>query len=158
MTPQDEEYRSYWAIKILSKNFTAPLTITLNAVDVQIQPIPFTFDAGAAPQAGQSWEVNQSLQILDSPIQIQKASLLTSSDVGLYFMVDVQVDPTTIGDVYISTPLSQCKGGGSTYPTEHLSLIQVYMPMCRPDLPPGMVKMEVHGAVLWVQWQLTWQP
>ncbi len=155
--PQNEEYRSYWAIKILSKTFTPPLTISMSAVDVQIQPIVFQFDVGAAPQAGQSWDVNQDLQIADSLLHVVKADLI-SVDGNLNFQLDVQVDANVIGDLYVNTSLNRCMGGGGGYPTEHLDTLQVWVPMCRPDLPPGVVEMQVTGAVLWGGWQVSWQP
>lgn len=157
VTPQNEEYRSYWAIKVATKNFAAPLTVTISAANVTIQPVPFTFDVGAAPQAGQSWDVNQTLQLFDSAVQIVKASLVSSEN-GLSFQLDVQVDASVVGDLYVITPLTQCMGGGGGYPTERRSQFQIFMPMCRTDLPPGAVEMQVIGAVVWGQWQVTWQP
>lgn len=50
--PQGEEYTSYWAIKIPSKSFAAPLTITLSAADVQVKPVSFTFEVGANSKFG----------------------------------------------------------------------------------------------------------
>jgi hypothetical protein len=155
--PRNEEYRSYWAVKILSKDIAPPLTITMTAADVHIQPITFHFDVGAAPQAGQSWDISQDLQIADSLARVVKVNLL-SFDGNLNFQLDVQVDANEIGDLYVSTPLNQCMGGGGGYPAEHLNTLQVYVPMCRPDLPPGNVEMQVTGAVLWGQWQVSWQP
>jgi hypothetical protein len=155
--PQNEEYRSYWAIKVLSTSFAPPLTVTLNAADVQIQPIAFRFDTGSAPQAGQSWEINQDLPVAGSFIHFEKANLI-SAEGNLNFQFDAQVDANTIGDLHINTALNQCMGGGGGYPTERLSTLQIYVPMCRPDLPPGIVEMQVTGAVLWGQWQTSWQP
>jgi hypothetical protein len=129
----------------------------MNAVDVQIQPVTFHFDVGVAPQAGQSWDVNQDLQIANSLVHIAMANLIVS-DSNLNFQLDVQVDPATIGDLRIHTPLNQCMGGGGGYPTERLSTLQVLVPMCRTDVPPGVVEMQVTGAVLWGQWQVSWQP
>jgi hypothetical protein len=157
VVPQNEEYRSYWAIKILSKTFTPPLTISMSAVDMRIQPIIFQFDVGAAPQPGQSWDVNQDLQIANSLVRVVKAGLI-SVDGNLNFQLDVQVDANVIGDLYVNTLLNQCAGGGGGYPTEHLETLQVWVPMCRPDVPPGGVEMQVTGAVLWGQWQVSWQP
>jgi hypothetical protein len=155
--PQNEEYRSYWAIKVLSKTFASPLRITMNAVDVQIQTVSFRFDVGSAPQGGQSWEVNQDIQIADSLVHITKANLV-SSDGNLNFQVEVQVDSDTVGDLRINTALTQCMGGGGGYPTERLSTLQILVPMCRANLPPGIVEMQVTGAVLWGQWQVNWKP
>jgi hypothetical protein len=155
--PQNEESRSYWAIKLLSKAFAAPLTITMNAVDVQIQPVTFHFDVGAAPQAGQSWDINQDIQIAATPAHIGKAHLI-SSDGNLSFQLDVQVDPDAIGDLHVNTPLTQCMGGGGGYPVDHLSTLQIFVAMCRPDLPSGILEMQVTGAVLWGEWQVNWQP
>ena len=156
--PQDEEYRSYWAIKIPSKNFVAPLTITLNAADVQVKPILFNFEVGADSKLGQSWEVNQDIQVVDSTVKILKANLTTSADNKLAFQFDAQVDPNAIGDLQLVTPLTQCMGGGGGYPIDHLDLLQIFVAMCRPDLPPGNVEVQVIGAVLWGQWQVAWQP
>lgn len=155
--PQNEEYRSYWAIKVLNNTLATPLTITMNAVDVQIQPVVFQFDAGAAPQAGQSWDLNQDVQIVDHLAKIVKANLV-STDGNLSFQFDVQVVADTIADLRINTPLTQCMGGGGGYPTERLHALQIFVPMCRPDLPPGVVEMQVTGAVLWGEWQVSWQP
>jgi len=155
--PQNEEYRSYWAIKVLSKNFAPPLAIIMNAADVQIQPVIFQFDVGAAPQAGQSWDVNQDIQIANSLVHLVKANLI-SSDGNLNFQVDIQVDADTIGDLHINTSLNQCMGGGGGYPIERLSTLQIFVPMCRPDLPTDIVEMQVTGAVLWGHWQVNWQP
>lgn len=157
VTPQNEEYRSYWAIKISHKDFAAPLTITLGAVDATIAPVPFRFDVGADPKPGQSWDINQDIQIAGSLVHFTKANL-TVSEAGLDFQFDVQVDPNAIGDLHLNTPLSQCMGGGGGYPNEHVSLLQVYAPMCIQNLPLGQVDMQVTGAVLWGQWQATWQP
>jgi hypothetical protein len=155
--PQNEEYRSYWAIKILSTTFAPPLTITMMAADVQIPPVSFRFDVGSAPQAGQNWDVNQQLQIAGGPVNITRASLM-SSDGNLNFQLEAQVVANTIGDLRINVPLGQCMGGGGGYPTERLSILQIFVPMCRPDLPPGIVEVQVTGAVLWGEWQVAWQP
>ncbi|HLO32616.1 MAG TPA: hypothetical protein VK249_25945 [Anaerolineales bacterium] len=155
--PQNEANRSYWAIRVLSTTFAPPLTITLSAADVQIQPVAFQVDVGSAPQAGQSWDINQDIEIVDSLAHILKANLI-SYEGNLNFQLEVQVDANVIGDVYISTPLNQCMGGGGGYPTEHSSTLQIYVPMCRPDLPPGIAEMQVTGVVLWGQWQVSWQP
>jgi hypothetical protein len=156
--PQNEEYRSYWAIKIPSKNFAAPLTITFNAADVQVKPVSFTFEVGADSKPGQSWDVNQDIQVVDSPVKIVKANLIAAPENNLSFQFDAQVDPNAIGDLRLATSLNQCMGGGGGYPIDHLDLLQVYVAMCRPDLPPGNVEIQVIGAVLWGQWQVTWQP
>lgn len=155
--PQNEEFRSYWAIKIMNKNFAPPLTIAMNTVDVDVAPVAFQFDAGAAPQAGQSWDINQDIQVADSVVHVARATLL-AADGSLNFQVDAQVDPNVIGDLQMSTSLNQCMGGGGGYPTERRDMIQVYVPMCRTDMPPGVVEMQIGGAVLWGDWKVQWQP
>jgi hypothetical protein len=49
-------------------------------------------------------------------------------------------------------------GGGGGYPVDHLSTLQIFVAMCRPDLPSGILEMQVTGAVLWGEWQVNWQP
>ena len=155
--PQAEAFRSYWAIKLLSKTFTAPLTIKLQAVDVDIQPIDFTFDVGSAPHTGQSWELDQALQVADSQVKVRKADLI-AADGNLKFQLEVEVNASEVGDLYITSPLGQCMGGGGGHPMEQQVLFQVNVPLCRPDLPAGSVELQVTGAMLWGEWQIQWQP
>ena len=138
--PQDEEYRSYWAIKILSRTFAAPLTITLNAADVQVKPVPFNFEVGADSKLGQSWEVNQDIQVVDSTVKMLKANLITAADNNLAFQFDAQVDPNAIGDLQLATSLNQCMGGGGGYPIDHLDCCRFLFQCAAPIFRPAMWK------------------
>ena len=158
--PQNEEYRSYWAVEILEKSFAAPLKIRMDSVDAQLGiPFVFQFDPGAAPAPGQSWEINQDVQIGDFQVRILKATLTAypgSSD--LIFQYAVQAPPNVVGNIHIAMPISQCMGGGGSEPAEPYETIQVEVQICRADLPPGSLEVQVTGAVLWGQWQISWQP
>ena len=132
--PPNEEYRSYWAVKVSGKDFAAPLNISMNIVNVSIQPVVFHFDPGADPKPGQSWDINQDVQIGDARARILKANLTTMGSPDLVFEFDLQVEPNALADVSISMPINQCNGGGGGLP-EPSEDIQTYAYICRTDLP-----------------------
>lgn len=158
--PQDEAYRSYWAIKVLTKSFAAPLKVRIDSASVNIHtPFVFQFDPGLNPALGQSWDLNRDVQIGDIQVRVQKATLTSypgSSD--LVFQFAIQAPPNVAGDIYIGMPASQCRGGGGSTPTNPYETIQVDAQLCRTELPPGPMEVRVTGAVLWGPWQAEWTP
>ena len=64
--PQDEEYRSYWAIKVLETSFTTPLQIRIDSatVDMHTTPFLFQFDPGSNPVPGQAWDIDQDFHVV----------------------------------------------------------------------------------------------
>ena len=68
-----------FAIIVASKDFTAPLSLSLSNrmayANTENAPT-FAFDAGSNPQVGQSWEINQGLEVAGLVIKIQSADVV----------------------------------------------------------------------------------
>jgi Tol biopolymer transport system component len=158
--PQDEAYRSYWALKVLEKGFVAPLKIRIDSATVNsyAHPYVFQFDPGSNPAPGQSWDIDKNFQVGDIQARILKANLTTINSHDLAFKFDIQAQPNELVDVYINMAVSQCMGGGGSIPTEPYEVIQAYANTCRTDLPAGPLEAQVSGAVIWGPWQVEWTP
>ncbi|HET7142967.1 MAG TPA: hypothetical protein VFI68_03005 [Anaerolineales bacterium] len=157
--PQNEEFRSYWAIKITDTNFQPPLEISITSMVVNFNAGSFQFDPGENPQPGQSFPLSVDVLVADKNVHFNAAQLNHSEfDKNLVFVFTAQTEPNFLGDVYVSMPIHQCMGGGGSYPTEPSTKLQIYSPLCRPDLPPGPLEVQITGGILFSLWVVTWQP
>jgi hypothetical protein len=115
--PRDEEFRSFWAIKVKDMNFQPPLKINIPSMDMSWQlfqkTISFQFDPGPNPQPGQSWPLNSDVLVAGKNVHFSAAQLERSdTDNNLYFIFTAQMEPNFLGDLYIFMPIQQCGGGG----------------------------------------------
>ena len=169
--PKNEEYISYWAIKIKGKAFAAPLTVSMGSVFVNINPFSFHFDPGVGLDlTGDSKvDLNQDVQIGDTSIRILTIHRAKMSDNSPFngeyaYQADIQIDPNAVGDVYIRSLNDECPNPpdyivDDSYPTERLSLgLALPVFSCSKDLPSKPLEMQVTGAVLWGSWQFSWAP
>ena len=72
-----------FAFKIQSRDFVQPLTLQVKSLYIFSnvdQSAAFTFDAGSDPQVGQSWQVNQELDILGQKVMIHSVKAVRESD------------------------------------------------------------------------------
>jgi hypothetical protein len=73
--PADDGWEdNRFAIKITGKEFKSPLTLKIPAVTIMAtedEATSFSFDAGANPQIGQSWDLNQDLTLAGQKIQVK---------------------------------------------------------------------------------------
>ncbi|MBM3179395.1 MAG: hypothetical protein FJZ86_03475 [Chloroflexi bacterium] len=158
-TPQNEEFRSYWAIKIADTNFQPPLEISITSMVVNFNAGTFQFDPGTNPQPGQSLPLNADVLIAGKNVHFSEAQLnREQSDNTLYFVFTAQTEPNFLGDLYVTMPIHQCMGGGGGYPTDPSAELQIYTYLCRPDLPPGLLDVQIGGADIFGTWVVTWQP
>ena len=157
--PQNEEFRSYWAIKITDTNFQAPLNISITSMVVNFNAGAFQFDPGANLQPGQSLPLNVDVLLAGKNVHFREVQMnRDQSDNTLYFVFATQAEPNFLGDLYITMPINQCMGGGGGYPTEPSTELQILTYLCRPDLPPGPLDVQINGADLFGMWVVTWQP
>jgi hypothetical protein len=83
MQPQNGSMPSSWAYRIRGKNFQGPLTLSLKWVGVSpVDPIVFNVDVGAHPQPGQTWILNQPLDLLGVEAIVQSAEYVERMDLG----------------------------------------------------------------------------
>jgi hypothetical protein len=156
--PQNEEFRSYWAIKVTDKNFQSPLKIEITSMIVSLSPFSFQFDPGTNPKAGQSWPLNSDVTVLGKNVHFTSVQLNSQDDNNLMLVFNAQSELNFIGDLYLRTSVNQCKGGGGGLPTEPVTNLQVYESLCRSDFPPGSVDVQVNGADVFGSWVVIWQP
>jgi hypothetical protein len=156
--PKNEEFRSYWAIKVSDKNFQPPLKIEITSMVVSILPVSFQFDPGPNPQPGQSWPLNSDLTLLGKNVHFSAVQLNSQADNTSQLVFSVQTEPNFIGDLYLRTSANQCGGGGGGLPTEPSAEFQVYDGMCHSDFPSGAVQVQVNGVDVFGSWPVTWQP
>lgn len=157
--PQNEEFRSYWAIKITDTNFRPPLEISITSMVANFSAGSFQFDPGENPQPGQSFPLSVDVLVAGKNVHFSAAQLNRSEfDNNLEFLFTAQTEPIFLGDLYISMPIHQCMGGGGSYPAEPSTELQIYSLLCRPDLPPGLLDVQINGADLFGAWVVTWQP
>ncbi len=63
--------------------FTPPLTLNLAWAGINLTEMPrFSFDPGADPQVGQTWPVNQKIEVAGFPLQIESASFMPSAELN----------------------------------------------------------------------------
>jgi hypothetical protein len=68
---------------LADESFALPLTLNLAWAGVNLIEKPqFTFDPGVNPQAGQNWPVNQKIQVLGFPLQIDSARFMPNAELN----------------------------------------------------------------------------
>jgi hypothetical protein len=103
-----------FAYHIMGKDFAWPLKIIVKSISV-VQPGQgtFDFDAGSAPQAGQTWNVNIDVPVAGHVIHVQTIGLTagrTPTQLGFDFTMtsDPSVAGATVEDM---NPIINCKDG-----------------------------------------------
>ncbi len=72
----DAEKRLIWAVRTASRQHPGPLTLTLPAVTIQQDvDLSFELDLGPNPQPGQTWELNQTLEVAGRRVTVASAAL-----------------------------------------------------------------------------------
>lgn len=157
--PQNEEFRSYWAIMIADTDFQPPLEINIPGMIVYYDAGSFQLDAGTNPQPGQSFPLNVDVMVAGKNVHFSEAQLNRSQfDNNLEFVFTAQTEPNFLADLYITMPIQQCLAGGGGFPTEPSTELQISASLCRPDLPPGPLDVQISGAYIFGTWTVHWQP
>jgi len=184
--PFEHRVGSLFQYTSASKPADGPLTVVVeNAVAYyaplhvdQPQATPeelsFTFDAGATPQYGQTWELNSEFKIAGYPLKITSAKAIIWDDVKTPDFIDgsqgyeygyqftVESDPSVKFsaemDIMSESPMCWLTVmAPSYYPTS--SSFQ-YTQLCRDAYPSGQVKVTIWELLVLMEntWQSTWTP
>ncbi len=163
---------------VKKSDFQQPLTLKFNSLMVHAQTdddITFSFDAGTNPQAGQSWEINQPLNISGEQITIKNVKAIYESESPILDQPVETAAPSTNTpngyEVEISSEtkfygvdfmyVGDQKSGvryGSTFPAGNKGLI---IRNIHPDgLPTGVVTYRVGYAMYQLKGacEVEWQP
>jgi hypothetical protein len=157
-----------FAYQIHGKDYTWPLTITVNSVTVNLPDESlFQFDAGTNPQVGQRWDVNIDVPIAGHIVHVQTIELTagrTPTQMGFTFTMtsDPEVmgasihDPSPIGD---NGSGGGGGGGGGGDNAEAAGPI-TYGWALEGYSPAGVKTFVVSNLAVMFKgtWQVTWQP
>jgi hypothetical protein len=183
--PFEHRAGSLFEYSSASKPANDPLTIVVeNAVayyaPVYTEPpqatpeeMSFTFDAGMNPQKGQTWELNEELEVAGYPFRVTSARAVTWEDVqepsyidgsqgyefGYQFAVesDPPVKISVELDIMSESPMCGLRIGAPFIPSNSYVL---YTQLCREAYPSGPVKVTIwqFEVLLEDTWQATWTP
>ncbi len=156
-----------FAFKFAKGDYANPLTIEFQSVSISAlfdEGNTFTFDAGAQPQVGQSWTVNQTLNLLGHEVTVMNVSAIhddaISNDpqVATGYTIQTKADSNILGLLFLDIGLAPGKGssGGSFGRTAYGTQTE----MAYPDgLPTGKVTYWVRNMQYLVNgsWQLQLQ-
>jgi hypothetical protein len=137
------------------------------------EEMSFTFDAGANPQAGQTWDLNNGFDIAGYPLQVTSVRAVTWSEVqepsyidgsqgyefGYQFTVesDPSIKMSAEMDIMSESPMCGLTVGSPFIPTA--SSLQ-YTQLCRDTYPSGSVIVTIRELAVLMEntWQTTWVP
>lgn len=169
-----------------SKPADGPLTVMVETAVAYYAPMyvepkqatpeemSFTFDAGANPQHGQTWELNSEIMIAGYPLKVTSVKAVNWDDVKTPDFIDesqgyeygyqfsVETDPSVKFsaemDVMSEDPMCGLTVKSPSYhPTS--SFFQ-YTQLCRDAYPSGQVKVTIWELAVLLEntWQSTWTP
>jgi hypothetical protein len=140
-----------WAYKI-PKGFVSPLTIILEAVDVEFPAdAMFQLDVGADPQANQEWKLDQEFEISGHVIHLVSAARLEYG-YEFVFRSDASVSGISLLEDTKHTPVG---GFGGGWQGEFSAGFEYADP-----IPTGLLKFRIRGLMVRHSgpWTLTWEP
>lgn len=137
-----------WAYQV-PKGFASPLTITFQAVDVEhMVDTAFRFDAGTNPSPGQTWSLDQRMEIAGFEIRLVKA---VRQERGYEFTFEAG---PAVNFVSVIDPNHQpVSGSGGGQPGQFTAAIEY-----APPIPSGVLEYRIRGLITRHEgpWTLTW--
>lgn len=183
--PFEHRVGSEFEFTTQAKPAAGPLTIVVEKAVAYYAPghvdpslvkpsdLEFTFEVGENPQFGQTWALNNTIEIAGYPIRVTSARAINWDEVKTPSYIDgsqgyeygymftVETDPSikfsTEMDIMFESPLCRETNGNSLIPT---GSTQHYAQLCRNAYPNGQVKVQIWQLAVLVEntWQATWQP
>ncbi len=138
-----------WAFEIINKQHAYPLTMTVSAVAAQYSEssASFEFDAGANPQEGQVWDLNQDIELAGFPVRVLKA--IRTAD-GYSFDFE---SATMFHGVSLAIGNSLPGGSGLGDPGHFISVVRF-----EGEVPSGKLTVLASYPVVAISgnWQIQW--
>lgn len=183
--PFEHRVGSLFEYSSQSRPADGPLTLVVeNAVayyaPLYVEPkqatpeeMSFTFDAGANPQPGQTWELDNAFVIAGYQLKVTSARAVTWDEVQQPSFIDgsqgyefgyqftVESDPSikmsAEMDIMSESPMCWLSVGSPSIPSS--SSLQ-YTQLCRERYPGGLVKVTIRELAVLLEnvWQSTWMP
>ncbi|MGD0806831.1 MAG: hypothetical protein ABSA10_05105 [Anaerolineales bacterium] len=164
MAQTAEPNATQWAYRIQGKAFHGPLTLTFHSVGVDLQnPVPVQFDTGANPRVGQSWDLNQSLQVMGLPVTLRSAKMIVQGDMqGFEFTVQAPLALRGLALGFeksaglVQTQERCCSSGGGSAPNQ-TGMFKTYA-LTDFSLVGGTINLSVRHVELSGNWSVEWNP
>lgn len=183
--PFEHRVGSLFEFRSASKPADGPVTLVVKDAVAYYAPLyteppqatpeemSFTFDAGANPQQGQTWDLNREFTIAGYPLRITSARAVIWDEVQEPSFIDgsqgynfgyqfaVETDPSVkMGlwmDIMSESPMCWLTTGVPHIPS---SSSLSYTQLCRERYPSGLVKVTIGelSVLLENTWQATWTP
>jgi hypothetical protein len=153
-----------WAYRIQGKAFHGPLTLAFHSVGVDLQdPVPLQFDTGTNPRLGQSWELDQSFQVLGIPVTLSSAKAISQGDMqGFEFTVQAPLALHSMelgfekSEGLVQTKERCCSSGGGSSPNR-TGTFKTYA-LTDFSLVGGTINLSVRHVELSGNWSVEWNP
>jgi len=157
-----------FAFKIKTLSFQQPLTIQIKSVYVvgaleESDGATFSFEAGADPQVGQSWELNQDLDVLGQKIHLRSARVVEEENSentptrAKGYAFELETSPQVNNIFFHCTSLAkpQSSWGEGRELEGGIKQVNYYS----DELPTGKVEFQINQIHFRVDgtWQMQWQ-
>ena len=157
-----------FVIKISTLEFVPPLTIHVDSLWISgFYPNPsFSFDAGADPQIGQTWDIHQDVELDEANISVRTARAILEPDdlakeepqSGYGFEIHNNTGVHFNGFIVCEGEGDSLENWGQTMPVDESTMI--FETYYENGLPAGLVSCSfVNTHVLMPgAWEIEWQP
>lgn len=144
-----------WAYEIKGKQQAWPLTITVDAINVNLvqgDQLRFNFDTGPNPQPYLEWMLNKDMVLNGYRVTLSSVHRLADG-----YKFALKADPRVTGISIQIDGFHAAGGGGGSDSKGNFSLSNVY----EGDVPSGELTLVISirsALVATVPWSITWQP
>lgn len=154
----DAVQRYSWALQTNSKGYPGPWTLSLPSlmIDVNAQ-VPFQIDLGPDPELGQTWEVNQTLEVPGYSIRFTMVELYQDSEERIWLAFTIETGSEVYSVDLSDQDVSALTGHGKGEIDQDGRLISAF---AYKQIPTGVRQINIGriGFTLDGPWQVTWQP
>jgi len=152
----EEPNSSGWGAQIKAAGLDYPLTISFSGVELYpADPnatAEFSFDAGANPQPGQIWELNQEIQLAGQTLKLVSITADLQGGYSFGFQVDPQVYSVGV-QIVGYTPTGGGGGGGINLTGDINKFI---VSMSYEELPSGLLTIALSNLTM-IGNSITWE-
>lgn len=142
-----------WAFELKGTEHAWPLTITFDAVPafVMDESTEFTFDTGENPQVGQTWEIENDLQLAGHDIQ---TIFIQRTPKGYDFRFKVDPDLEFFSPEIVDSPPSMGGGGNDGFRRGEIYHYFEY----KGEVPSGKLTVRLSGVSVTIHgpWHIQW--
>ncbi len=152
------ELRKYWAYKILTKEFAAPLKLDFYILHTVPSDARFQFSPGPDPQNGQIWDLNIDVLVNDRVVRVVSAEYSDQDPDFHYFRFTMTSDADVTGARIIDIDHPPLGFGGGGVPATNVAFTSTVR--VEGEIPAGPLYLSIVSlqALVAGDWTITWDP